>query len=121
MLAVFFRQTKTTLVTNLAKSVYRKIIAVTSFILAKPPNETVERHDYQQPQYSQQGLTMQYAWVLIPCVGTEWWRTLLDVLFVWIGFTIGSDSVYQRIPKPEAVVAAVLKTNAARAKKLELS
>jgi len=38
MLAVFFRRTKTTLVTNLAKSVYRKMIAITSFTLAKPPN-----------------------------------------------------------------------------------
>ena len=61
------------------------------------------------------------AWVLIPCVSTEWWRTLLDVLFVWIGFTIGSETVYQRIPKPEAVVEAVLKANASRTEKLELS
>lgn len=61
------------------------------------------------------------VWVLIPCLSTDWWRTLLDVLFVWVGFTIGSESVYQRIPKPEAVVEAVLKANAARADKLELS
>lgn len=61
------------------------------------------------------------AWVIIPCSGSEWWRTLLDVLFVWVGFTIGSESVYQRIPKPEAVVEAVLKANAARADKLEMS
>lgn len=38
MLAVFFRQTKTTPVTNLAKSGYRKMIAITSFTLAEPPN-----------------------------------------------------------------------------------
>ena len=38
MLAVFIPSNETTLVTNLAKSVYRKMIAITSFTLAKPPN-----------------------------------------------------------------------------------
>jgi hypothetical protein len=38
MLAVFIPSNETTLVTNLAKSVYRKMIAITGFTLAKPPN-----------------------------------------------------------------------------------
>jgi len=38
MLAVFIPSNETTLVTNLAISVYRKMIAITSFTLAKPPN-----------------------------------------------------------------------------------
>ena len=41
MLAVFFRQTKTTLVTNLAKSVYRKMIAITSFTLAETAEQVL--------------------------------------------------------------------------------
>jgi hypothetical protein len=38
MLTVFIPSNETTLLTNLAKSVYRKMIAITSFTLAEPPN-----------------------------------------------------------------------------------